>query len=149
MSNQQPPNRLREVALALDSAIENKNIMAILSFFTNNCEIELLRQQLVGKEGVQKWIDWLYQNFRLIKFQPIIMLVEGNTLFEEYIVRARLHTGIEIKSKQSEVLVFEDDKIKNLRVYFDRLDFAELVAKGPLNKTVVSQIIKKSLKGLT
>ncbi len=148
MPNEQPPDRIREIALALDNAIENKNITAILSSFTNNCEIELLRRQLTGKEGVQKWIDWLYRNFRQIKFQPVIIMVEGNTLFEEFIVRARLHNGLEIKSKQSEVLVFEGDKIKSLRLYFDRLDFAELVARGPLNKTVINQIIKKSLKGL-
>lgn len=149
MPNEQPPARIREIALALDNAIENKNVTAILSSFTNNCEIELLRQQLVGKEGVQKWIDWLYRNFRQIKFQPVIIMVEGNTLFEEFIARARLHSGLEIKSKQSEVLVFEGDKIKSLRLYFDRLDFVELVARGPLNKTVINQIIKKSLKGLT
>lgn len=148
MPNEQPPDRIREIALALDNAIENKNVTAILSSFTNNCEIELLRRQLTGKEGVQKWIDWLYRNFRQIKFQPVIIMVEGNTLFEEFIVRARLHNGLEIKSKQSEVLVFEGDKIKSLRLYFDRLDFAELVARGPLNKTVINQIIKKSLKGL-
>ena len=148
MPNEQPPAKIREIALALDNAIENKNITAILSSFTNNCEIELSRQQLVGKEGVQKWIDWLYRNFRQIKFQPVILMVEGNILFEEFIVRARLHNGLEIKSKQSEVLVFEGDKIKSLRLYFDRLDFTEMVARGPLNKTVINQVIKKSLKGL-
>ena len=87
MPNEQPPAKIREIALALDNAIENKNITAILSSFTNNCEIELLRQQLTGKEGVQKWIDWLYHNFRQIKFQPVIIMVEGNTLFEEFIVQ--------------------------------------------------------------
>ncbi|MDP7415930.1 MAG: nuclear transport factor 2 family protein, partial [Dehalococcoidales bacterium] len=101
--NEQPPAKIREIALALDNAIENKNITAILSSFTNNCEIELLRQQLVGKEGVQKWIDWMYRNFRQIKFQPVILMGQGNILFEEFIVRARLHNGLEIKSKQSEI----------------------------------------------
>jgi len=148
MPNEQPPAKIREIALALDNAMENKNIPAILSSFTSNCEIELLRQQLTGKEGVQKWVDWLYHNFRQVKFQPVVIMVEGNILFEEFIVRVRLHNGLEIKSKQSEVLVFEGDKIKSLRLYFDRLDFAELVARGPLNKTVINQIIKKSLKGL-
>ena len=141
--------KIRKIALALDNAIESKNIEGILSSFTEDCEIELLRQHLIGKEGVKKWIDWMYKNVRQIKFQPIIIMVKGNTLFEEFIVRARLHSGIEIKSKQSEVLVYENDKIKSLRLYFDRLDFVESVVKDPISKATVNRILKKSLEGLT
>ena len=149
MGSKQSPDKIRELAMALDNAIESKNEEAILSSFADDCEIELLRQHLTGKEGVKKWIDWLYKNVRQIKFQPIIIIVKGNTLFEEFIVRARLHSGIEIKSKQAEVLVYDNDKIKSLRLYFDRLDFAESVTKGRISKAMVNQIIKKSLEGLT
>ena len=138
----QSADKMRKIALALDNAIENKNIEGILSSFTEDCEIELLRQHLIGKEGVKKWIDWMYKNVRQIKFQPII-------IFEEFIVRARLHSGIEIKSKQSEVLVYENDKIKSLRLYFDRLDFVESAIKGRVNKAIINQVLKKSLEGLT
>jgi len=149
MEMKQSPDKIRKIALALDNAIESKNIEGILSSFTEDCEIELLRQHLVGKEGVKKWIDWMYKNVRQIKFQPIIIMVKGNILFEEFIVRARLHSGIEIKSKQSEVLVYENDKIKSLRLYFDRLDFVESVVKDPISKATVNRILKKSLEGLT
>jgi len=149
MEGKQSPGKIRKAAAAFDNAIENKNTEEILASFTEDCEIELLRQLLIGKAGVKKWIDWLYKNIRQIKFQPIIIMVEGNTLFEEFIVRARLHSGIEIKSKQSEVLVYENDKIKSLRLYFDRLDFAESATKGRISKTVLNQVIKKSLEGLT
>ena len=149
MEMKQSPDKIRKIALALDNAIESKNIEGILSSFTEDCEIELLRQHLIGKEGVKKWIDWMYKNVRQIKFQPIIIMVKGNTLFEEFIVRARLHSGIEIKSKQSEVLVYENDKIKSLRLYFDRLDFVESVVKDPISKATVNRILKKSLEGLT
>ena len=144
----QSPGKLRKAAMALDNAIESKNISEILTYFANDCEIELLRQQLFGKEGVKKWLDWLYKNFWQIKFQPIVIIVKGNTLFEEFIVRARLHSGIEIKSKQAEVVVYENDKIKSLRLYFDRLDFAESVTKDPISKATINRIIKKSLAGL-
>jgi len=145
----QSPDKIRKMAATLDNAIESKNIEEILSSFAEDCEIELLRQHLIGKEGVKKWIDWMYKNVRQIKLQPIIIMVKGSTLFEEFIVRARLHSGIEIKSKQSEVLVYENDKIKSLRLYFDRLDFAESVAKDPISKATVNRILKKSLEGLT
>ena len=149
MEMKQSPDKIRKIALALDNAIESKDIEGILSSFTEDCEIELLRQHLIGKEGVKKWIDWLYKHFKQVKFQPIIIMVKGNTLFEEFIVRARLYSGIEIKSKQSEVLVYENEKIKSLRLYFDRLDFAESVAKDPISKATVNRILKKSLEGLT
>ncbi len=149
MRTKQLPDKIRKMAMALDSAIESQNTEAILSSFADDCEIELLRQHLIGKEGVKKWLDWLYQNLMRIKFQPIIIMVEGDTLFEEFIVRARLHSGIEIKSKQAEVLSYDDNgKIKSLRLYFDRLDFVEPTIKGRINKAIINQVLKKSLEGL-
>jgi len=137
------------VATALDTAIENKDQEAVVSCFADDCEIELLRHSLVGKAGVRKWFGWLFKNFWQIKLQPVKIMAEGNTLFEEYIIRARLHSGPEVKSKQAEVLVFEGGKIKSLRLYFDRLDFVDTLARDPVSKAVVSRVIKKSLEGLT
>jgi len=149
MEGKQPTDEIRRVAMTLDNAIENKRLDAVLSCFADDCEIELLRHSLYGKAGVEKWFDWLFKNIRQIKIQPVIIMAEGNILFEEFIIRARLHSGPEVKSKQSEVLVFENDKIKCLRLYFDRLDFADTVAKDPVSKAVVSRILKKSVEGLT
>jgi ketosteroid isomerase-like protein len=148
MENRQSPEKIRKVAADLDKAVENKDTEKILSSFADDGEIELLGQRLVGKEGVKQWIDWLYKHLDEVKFEPIIIMVEGNTFFEEFIVKARLHNGIEIKSKQAEVLLYENYKIKSLRLYFDRLDFAEVVTRGPVSKAIVNQIIKKSLAGL-
>lgn len=147
--NEQSPDEIRKVAHDLDSAIESKNIDRILDSFTDDCEIEILGHPLVGKEGVRKWIDWLYKHLRQIKFQPITILVDGNILFEEFIIRARLPGGIGVKSKQSEVLVFENYKIKSMRLYFDRLDFAGAIVKGPFAKAITRRVIKQSLAGLT
>ena len=149
MEEKQPTDEIRRVAMTLDNAIENKRLDAVLLCFDDDCEIELLRHSLYGKAGVEKWFDWLFKNIRQIKIQPVIIMAEGNILFEEFIIRARLHSGPEVKSKQSEVLVFENDKIKCLRLYFDRLDFADTVAKDPVSKAVVSRILKKSVEGLT
>ncbi len=149
MKEKQSTDEIRRVAMTLDNAIENKRLDAVLSCFADDCEIELLRHSLYGKAGVEKWFDWLFKNIRQIKIQPVIIMAEGNTLFEEFIIRARLHSGPEIKSKQSEVLVFENDKIKSLRLYFDRLDFADTLAKDPVSKAVMSRILKKSVEGLT
>lgn len=148
MSQEQLTDEIRRVAMTLDNAIENKNLDAVMSCFTDDCEIELLRQSLYGKAGVKKWFDWLFKNIWQIKFQPVIIMAEKNILFEEFVIRARLYSGPEVKSKQSEVLVFENNKVKCLRLYFDRLDFADTLVKDPVSKTVVSRILKKSLDGL-
>jgi ketosteroid isomerase-like protein len=142
-------DEIRRVAVALDNAIENKDPDAVIACFADDCEIELLRHSLVGKAGVKKWFSWLFKNIWQIKFQPVKIMAEGNTLFEEFIIRARLRSGSEVKSKQAEVLIFENDKIKSLRLYFDRLDFADTLTKDPVSKAVLSRIIKKSLEGLT
>ena len=149
MESKQSPDEIRKAAMVLDNAIENKDLGGVISCFTDDCEIELLRHNLYGKQGVNKWFDWLFKKVRQIKLQPVVIMVEGDTFFEEFIVRARLYSGLEVKSKQAEVLVFENYKIKSLRLYFDRLDFADAVARDPVSKALVSRIIKKSLEGLT
>jgi hypothetical protein len=68
--------------------------------------------------------------------------------FEEFLVKATLNNGKKANSKQSEILVYEGSKIKSLRLYFDRLDFLSSIVKDFISKTIINQIIKKSLEGL-
>jgi hypothetical protein len=76
-------------------------------------------------------------------------MLEDNTFFEEYFVEAKFHDGEEARSKQTVVLVFENLKIKSLRMYFDRLEFSSSVAKDIISKTIVGELVRKSLEGLT
>jgi hypothetical protein len=140
------PEEIRKVAMDFDNAVERKDIDFVLSSFVNNCEIELLGITLRGKGGVRKWINWLYENLAEIKLIPVIIMVDGNTFFEEFILKAKLHNGLEIESKQAEVLIYENYKIKSLRLYFDRLDFAESI-KGFFAKKILGYVKKKSLEG--
>jgi ketosteroid isomerase-like protein len=148
MDNVQSSEEIRNVALALDKALESKDLHAVTEKFADDCEIEFLSVKLFGKDGVRKWFNWLYKNLAKVKFQPVTIMVEGNTFFEEFIVKATFHDGEEARSNQAEVLVFEDLKIKSLRLYFDRLDFSSSVAKDVISKTIVRQLVTKSLEGL-
>ena len=145
----QSPDRIRKVAMDLDNALEARDTEIVLSCFADDCEIELLGVKLVGKEGAGKWLDWLYGHLVTVRFLPITIMVDGDTLFEEFVLKGRLQDGHEVESKQAEVLVYEDYKVKSLRLYFDRLDFADAVAKGFISKAIVRQVIKASLKDLT
>ena len=134
--------------MALDKALESKDLQAIVEKFADDCEIEFLSVKLLGKEGVRKWFNWIYKHVAEIEFLPVAIIVEGNTFFEEYIVKAKFHDGEEARSNQAVVLVFEGLKIQSLRMYFDRLDFSSAVAKDVVSKTIVRELVKKSLEGL-
>jgi ketosteroid isomerase-like protein len=140
---------IRKVAMAFDKALESKDLQAIIETFADDCEIELLGVKLFGKVGAKKWFSWLYKHVAEIKLLPVTVMVEGDIFFEEYAVKAIFYDGKEASSNQAEVLVFEDLKIKSLRMYFDRLDFSSSVAKDVISKTIVRQLVKKSLEGLT
>jgi ketosteroid isomerase-like protein len=144
-----PAEEIREVASAFDRALEDKDLKAIMEKFAEDCVIELLSVKLSGKEGARKWFDWLYKHVATLKLLPVTIMVEGNIFFEEFVVEATFYDGEKARSNQAEVLVFENSKIKSLRLYFDRLDFSSSVAKDVISKTIVKQLVKKSLEGLT
>jgi ketosteroid isomerase-like protein len=149
MQDNQSAEKIRKLSLDLDKALENKNVELVLSSFSDACEIELLGIRLTGKAGARKWLQWMYRYLAEVRFTPITIMVEGNMFFEEFILRGRFHDGTEVKSKQAEVLIYEGDKLKVLRLYFDRLDFAGSVAKGRIARAFVRWAKKKSLMGLT
>jgi ketosteroid isomerase-like protein len=137
-----------KAALNLDKAIEDKNFESVASKFTDDCEIELLGVHLSGKDGVRKWMQWQFKHIARVEFIPVTKMVSGNTFFEEFIAKAKLPDGEAILSKQAVVLQFEGKLIRSLRLYFDRLDFADSIAKDVISKTIVRELIKKSVEGL-
>ena len=132
----------------LDNAIESRDIDHIVSFFADDCEIELMGVTLSGKNGARRWLEWLFDTLVEVKFKPVVIMVENSTFFEEFLLVGTLPNGKVVESKQSEVLVYENYKIKSLRVYFDRLDFADVVAEGFISKRIVRTLISRSLRGL-
>jgi hypothetical protein len=141
--------RIRTVAKELDDTLETRDNERILGFFADDCEIELLGITLKGKDGIGKWLDWKYRHVAGYELVPVVIMIEGNVFFEEFLVKARLPDGTALESKQAEVLVYNEDyKVKSLRLYFDRLDFADAVARDPVSRFIVGKLSKTSLKGL-
>jgi ketosteroid isomerase-like protein len=140
--------RIREVAMAFDHSLEAKDLQAIMDKFVDDCEILLLNVKLSGKEGVKKWFNWIYRHVAKLELIPITIMVDNNIFFEEFIVNATFKDGQIGRSNQAEVLVFDNLKIKSLRMYFDRLDFANAITKDVVSRTIVCQLVKKSVSGL-
>ncbi|NHJ87562.1 MAG: nuclear transport factor 2 family protein [Asgard group archaeon] len=139
---------IKKVAMDFDNSIEKMNIDELVDFFADNCEILLLSVKLEGKDGARKFFEWLFENVVKLKFEPTNITIDGDVFFEEFTVFAKLHDGSSITSHQAEVLVYENYKIKSLRLYFDRLDFANAIASDFISKGIIKTLIKRSLKGL-
>ena len=143
------PDRIRKLAKSLDDAIERKNIEKLVSYFSDDCEIELLGITLSGKEGLKKAIAWMYRYLSEIILTPATIMVDKHEFFEEFIVKAKTRKGKEIQTKQAEVLVYDKEyKVKSIRLYFDRLELAAAYVSNPIEKFMVNQVTKASLKGL-
>ena len=140
--------QIREYAKVLDDAIEKHDVEEIISCFSEGCVIELLGIRLSGKEGLRKAVAWMHRYLREITLVPITIMVDRNTFFEEFLVKAKVRGGEEVEVKQTEVLVYDDEyKVKNLRLYFDRLELAAAYAFNPIEKIVINQLSRASLKG--
>jgi len=142
-------SRIRALAKALDDAIENEDIEKVLSFFTENCETELLGLRLKGRHGLKRALDWMYKHVTNITLSPITLIIDGSAFFEEFLVRAKTHKGKRIEVKQAEVLIYNEDYlVTSLRLYFDRLLLADTMATNIFDRILLNQVIKNSLKGL-
>ena len=149
MEHQLAGEEIRKYARALDDAIEQRDIEAVVSCFCDDCEVQLPGITLSGKEGLRKAIGWMYGYFQEIVLVPVTIMVDGNTFFEEFVMKAKVKGDKEIEVKQAEVLVYDDDyKVRSLRLYFDGLELAEAFASSVLEKMAVRQVRKGSLQGL-
>jgi len=144
------PEKVRKLAKALDSAIESRNIEDIVSYFYEDCKIELPVIKLSGKEDLRKAINWMFKYLNQITIVPITIMVDQNIFFEEFTVKAMVRGGKEIQVNQSEVLVYDKEyKVVSLRLYFDRLELAAAYTANPIEKLMINLISKASLKGLS
>ncbi|AKB25175.1 hypothetical protein MSMTP_1706 [Methanosarcina sp. MTP4] len=139
---------MHEITLRIDKAIEAKDTVTILSYFNENCEIFLSGQKIKGKTEAKKWTEWLYSYFAELRIIPENGFVGGSLFFRKFTLKAILHDGSEILSKQAGVLEFSDQKIKSLRLDFDRADFDRLdlayaLTKAPGGKKELKVAIEK------
>ena len=145
----QDPDEIRAVAMQLDNALEAMDKEKVLEFFTGDCEIKFLGKTMKGKAGVIKWLDWMEaKGMTAMKLTPVNIQVIGDTFLEEFKAKAVLADGTEIEAEQCEVLIYEGYKVKSLRLYFDRLQYAPMVAKNFVERGVIKRLDKMTFEGL-
>lgn len=134
--------------MKLDCALEKKDYALIKNFFAEDCQIEFLEVTLQGRKGVEKWLDYIFRYVKKFKLEPITIMVEDGVFFEEFKVSATLPDDSKLNSKWAEVLIFENDKVQSLRLYFDRLKFAKSAASNLVARKILAYLEKKTLEGL-
>ncbi|MBD3214555.1 MAG: hypothetical protein GF311_18235 [Candidatus Lokiarchaeota archaeon] len=140
--------KIRELAKDLDGALEKKDINLIKSFFDERCEIELLGIGLEGHEGVEKWLNYIFSYVDSFRLEPINILIENEIFFEEFVVHAKFPDNSKLQSKWAEVLIYENYKIRSLRLYFDRVEFAKAAVSGFFARKILQYLERKTLEGL-
>jgi len=148
MTEKQSPDEIRRAAKLLDDAVEAGDAATVLSCFASDCEIEFPGVTLHGKADLEKALDWLYGELGTIRFLPIKIMIDGDTFFEEFVLQAKRGAEPEVRIKATEVLVYRDYKVTQLRLYFDRLALARVLARGFLETWIVRKVERVSLKGL-
>jgi hypothetical protein len=130
----QTEETIREAGRRLDGALEARDLEGVVACFHVQCEIELLGVRLRGRVGVRRWLDWAFGQVESLRFEPRLIAVDGVSLVEEFVVEATLRGGQRIRSRWAEVLDYDTNLVRSLRLYFDPLDFLE--AKGAIGRLV-------------
>ena len=148
MNDYQDKDKILKIAADLDRDLELQDVDKLIPYFSEDYEIEMFGLRFTGKKNLKKWLSWFFKLFESIKFEPLVIMVENNFFFEEFIIRATFVQGKQLSIKIAEVLEYENYKIKSLRLYLDRLEFADILTTGFLSKKLLKLIKKRSLKGL-
>jgi ketosteroid isomerase-like protein len=144
----QDKNKILKLAEDLDKDLELQDLDKLIPYFSEDCEIEIFGKILKGHSELKKWLEWFFNLFETIKFEPKVIMAEKDRFFEEFVIHVTFHQRTHLSVKIAEVLEYKDYKIKSLRLYLDRLQFSDILTKGFISKKVVNLIKKKSLEGL-
>jgi ketosteroid isomerase-like protein len=132
----------------IDRAVQRRDVDAVLKHVADDCVVELVGVRLTGKAGVRRWINWLYRTASTLSFSCDTMSLNGSTVWKEYDVHAKLRNGNSVRAKQVALTEFRGDKVQSIRVYFDRLAYAEGLADDFVSRRIVREMVDRSLEGL-
>jgi hypothetical protein len=142
------PDDIRDRAAELDRALVRRDLDGARALFDPECRLDLLGLNLEGAAGAERWLQWLFALLPRIDLEPVTTLVEPPAIFQEHVLRTELPGGERIESRQMRVTVWEGDRIKELRLIFDRLDLAPLLARGRLARLLVRRFRAASVARL-
>ena len=142
----QSETSIRQAASELDEALEAGDVDRVVACFSEDCVVELLGVRLDGRDGVRRWLDWVFAHVERIEFTPRVISVDGDTFIEEFGVTGTLAGGRVLNSQWAEILTYRDDLVTSLRLYFNPIDFAP--ALGLTGRAIGPAAAKFARRGL-
>lgn len=142
----QSESSIRQAASELDEALEAGDRDRIVACFADDCSVELLGVRLHGRDGVRRWLDWVFAHVERIDFDPRVIIIDGDTFIEEFGVTGTLTNGRRLQGQWAEILTYQHNLVTSLRLYFNPLDFAP--ALGVVGRTVGPAAMRLARKGL-
>jgi len=119
------------------------------SLCTDDLVFEMPIGTFKGKEELRHYFNWKAENIKDYKVTEAGngILVQGDKAFFEHILSGTM------QGEKAEFLAmcayeFSDDKIKTVRVLFDRLSLAEQASSKWIEKKFVNTIVNQMQKGL-
>ncbi|MBS7625774.1 nuclear transport factor 2 family protein [Candidatus Bathyarchaeota archaeon] len=100
-----------------------------------------------GLDQIRRWSKWLYGWFPKLTFKETGLIVEENKLVHEYVFEGTTKDGLTARFPGVAIYEFKDEKIQQIRNFYDVLTIAKQVAKG-VAKISVSSIDKTFRKDL-
>jgi ketosteroid isomerase-like protein len=137
---------IRRAASELDEALEARDFERVVACFSADCTVDLLGVRLRGRDGVRRWLEWVFAHVEQMEFTPRLITVVGNTFIEEFGVAGILANGRRLNSQWAELLTYQDDQVTSLRLYFNPLDFAP--ALGLVGRAIEPFAARLARRGL-
>jgi len=145
MSEDKKAEILREYV----KAFESNDFEKVASLCTDDIIFESPMGTFRGKEDLRRYSDWMAENIKDYKVTEAGngILVQGDKAIFEHTMSGKM------QGEEGSVLAmcayeFRDDKIKTVRVVFDRLSIAEQASSKWLEKKFVNTIVNQMQKGL-
>ena len=131
-------------------AYVSKNVEKMLSFLTEDIVWVTGMGTFRGREDVKRYFAWDAKATPGLKLRDsgAGLVVKGNKAFAEVVAEWMMSDHERLETPVMFVFELGNDKIREARVYYDRLSIAKQVAKGGMEKMAVDGIINTMEKGL-
>ena len=135
----------RKIASEFHAALNNRDLDKAMTFFADDATwIVMPGGTCYSKADIKKYLEKILKNYEKFILRDVHPPVaSGNIVTHEYIHEVRLRDGREGQIPAVVVMEVSNGKITQMRSYIDKLEAARQLAKGPIAKRIVADIVKQ------
>jgi len=143
-------DELKSIVRDMHEALNRRDIEKAISYFDENAVMKQPEGTFKGTNEIRRYLEWLLGTWPKLEFSENALVVEGNMASQQFTANATSPQGVKGSLLCLSLYEFENQKVKELNVTYDRLSVADHFAEsmGWLSKKAVSSIVKQMEKGL-